>query len=322
MAAFRSALLFASAIACGSSGDTIGDGGDAASHDDGGSFDAPTANDGSDSGPAVNEPTPQAGDTIIFDDDFETGDFSKWKVGGLITDAEVANRYIVDTTGYQSGHSARVTIDNTVSQYGINVAFLPGFDEIYVHWDVKFSAGFLNDTNDCCSDHQVDISGNQTTNMWTSDGTAGIRPDGTNFWITGVDPDSPGTAGSRSILTPMFYTYWPDMTCPSNYDPVSNQDCYGTNLEQKSPKVDLGDANWHRVVFHGKANTVTPSVLSDGLQEAWVDGQKILSQTNMRWRTVNTLEWNRVKFEDYFNDPPTSTEYTWYDNIQIWSPKP
>lgn len=303
-------------VACDSSSETITDAGADASRDDGA---APDASPASDSAAPVTEPTPQAGDTIVFQDDFETGDFSKWKVGGYITDAEVATRYAVDTTGYQSSHAARVTIGDGSPQYGINVAFLPGFDEIFVHWDVRFSAGFVNDTSDCCSDHQVDISGNETTDMWTSDGTAGIRPDGTNFWITGVDPETPGMAGSRTILTPMFYTYWPDMTCPANYDAQSNQDCYGNLVEQSTPKVDIGDANWHSVVFHGKANTVS---LADGLQEVWIDGKKVLGQTNMRWRTVSTLAWNRVKFEDYFNDPPTTTEYTWYDNIEIWSPKP
>ncbi|HEY1960650.1 MAG TPA: heparin lyase I family protein [Polyangiaceae bacterium] len=311
-------LLLFVAVAC-DGGPSDVPGGDAAAAAD---VTAPLADGSSavDSGPeASGSPTPQAGDTIVFDDDFETGDFSKWKTAGHITYAEVAARYIVDATGNQSGHSARVTIGAGDPQYGINVAFLPGYDELYVQWDVKFSAGFVNDTNDCCSDHQVDISGNQTNDMWTSDGTAGIRPSGTDFFITGVDPESPGTAGSRSILDPMFYTYWPDMPCPSNYS-SSNHDCYGGVLFQTAPKVDLDDAQWHRVVFHGKANTVTPSVVADGLQEVWIDGKKVLSQTGMRWRTASTLAWNRVKFEDYFNDPPTTTEYTWYDNVLIWSP--
>jgi len=73
-------------------------------------------------------------------------------------------------------------------------------------------------------------------------------------------------------------------------------------------QIDIGDADWHSVVFHGKANTVS---LGDGLQEVWIDGKKVLGQTSMRWRTTRTLAWNRVKFEDYFSDPPTTTEYTW-----------
>src|SRR5262249_7389641 len=154
-----------------------------------------------------------------------------------------------------------------------------GYDEIYVQWDVKFSAGFLNDANDCCSDHQVVVDGNQVDNMWSADGTAGIRPDGTDFFVTGIFPSTTGTAGSRSILTPGFYSQWPDMNCPSNYDVNSNPNCYGNYLEQNAPKVDINDATWHRMVFHGKANTIAPSVLSDGLQEVWIDGQKVLSQT-------------------------------------------
>jgi len=80
------------------------------------------------------------------------------------------------------------------------------------------------------------------------------------------------------------------------------------NTRRSVAQIDIGDADWHSVVFHGKANTVS---LGDGLQEVWIDGKKVLGQTSMRWRTTRTLAWNRVKFEDYFSDPPTTTEYTW-----------
>jgi len=116
--------------ACGSPTVAPADAGDAGATD--ALADTVSPVDASDSAVPPGEPTPQAGDTIVFDDDFETGDFSKWKVGGHITYAEVATRYVVDTTGYQSGHSARVTIGSGAPQYGINVAFLPGYDEIYV----------------------------------------------------------------------------------------------------------------------------------------------------------------------------------------------
>ena len=83
-----------------------------------------------------------------------------------------------------------------------------------------------------------------------------------------------------------LYSQWPEMWCPSDYNASTNQDCYGNPVTQNAPKVDTNDGQWHTYVVRIKANTVGQH---DGLQEMWIDGKKVVAQSNLRWRDTTDV---------------------------------
>jgi hypothetical protein len=84
-------------------------------------------------------PYPQPGDTVVFQDDFESGTLSNWD--------EKPSRYSIESNaGYV--HAGRYSVRGTLNA-GYNIGqlnkwYMPGYDEIYVKFHVMFSAGFLD----------------------------------------------------------------------------------------------------------------------------------------------------------------------------------
>jgi Putative Ig domain/Polysaccharide lyase 14 len=254
-----------------------------------------------------NNPSPQAGDTIVFQDDFEGGNLSKWD--------EAPARYAIEsnTSNVHGGrYSVRGTINSGYNNGQLNKWYMPGFDEVYVKFEVMFSPGFADGGM-----HMAGIMGNNVNNKWSASGQAGIRPNGTDYFYVGADPEYPSMNGGVTTLYPMmFYSYWPQMSCPSNYDAVSNQNCWGNYGVQNTPKVVNTAGVWHEVVVHVKLNTVGQS---DGMQEMWVDGQKNISQTGMLFRTTTDVRLNQFSWQLYTPQSP-QLEYVWLDDVTVWTP--
>ncbi len=163
------------------------------------------------------DPGPQPGptSTIIFQDGFESGNLNVWQ------QLPNTGRYSVSTAQAKSGtHSMDVLFTPTNAYGNITTWFMPGYDEIYVKFDVLFGAGFQNLRPDGWGMHFFAIQGNRIDNSQSSWGTAGTVPNGTNYFYAGLDPEEV----SLPTLQPFsFYTYWPDMT-----------GTYGNNFYQTS----------------------------------------------------------------------------------------
>jgi len=243
---------------------------------------------------------PQPGPTaiIIIQDGFESGDLSQW---GFQSDAG-SGRYSLttDPTRVKSGtHSLQVLFTPTNTYGMITRWFMPGYDEVYVKFNVMFEENF----DESYGLHFLTIAGNNINDQYSSWGKPAIVPNGTDYFYAGVDPEF--INGDAPLKPFHFYTYWPDMSC-----------CYGNRFYQTAPKIPLVSGQWQEVIFHIKLNTPGQS---DGSQALWINGVKKIDVQNMRWRTTTDLRLNEIRFDDYMSQGP-KTEHLWVDDVTVWRP--
>jgi len=238
-------------------------------------------------------PQPGATDTIVFQEGFESGNYSSW------TQVPANDRYSIssDPTRVHSGKYSLQALYTPTDSYGELVRyFMPGYDEIYVKFYVMFEEGFQH------GPHFLVVCGSTVTNSGSCFGKAAVVPNGTDFFYAGVDPDFVGDDSLRPLS---FYTYWPDMSC-----------CYGNRFVQTAPQIPLIGGQWQEVVFHIKLNTPGQS---DGSQTLWVNGVKKIDMQNMRWRTTTDLRLNLIRFSNWTQSAPI-VEHVWVDDMTVWRP--
>ena len=237
-----------------------------------------------------------APNVVVFEDGFETGDLTLW-------DSAHPTRYSVtsDPAHVKSGNYAlQGTIPTDGGLGEINKWFMPGYDEIYVRFDVMFEEGFQNLRSDGNGMHFASVSGNHIDNQWSAHGKAGIVPNGYDFFTTTVDPEHP--YGDDTLYPFMFYTYYPDMTC-----------CYGNLFKQSEPKVETVPGQWHELIIHVDAGTPGEH---DGRQRLWIDGQLQIDVSGIRWRETADLRLNEFHIVNYMPGSP-QTQRIWFDNVYI-----
>ncbi len=209
------------------------------------------------------------------------------------------DRYSIssDPTRVHSGNYSLQTLYTPTDSYGeLTRSFMPGYDEIYVKFDVMFEEGFQH------GPHFLVVCGSTVTDSGSCFGKAAVVPNGTDFFYAGVDPDYVGD----ELLRPLsFYSYWPDMSC-----------CYGNRFVQTDPQIPLIGGQWQEVVFHIKLNTPGQS---NGSQTLWVNGVKKIDMQNMRWRTTTDLRLNLIRFSNWTQSAPI-IEHLWVDDMTVWRP--
>jgi hypothetical protein len=240
--------------------------------------------------------TAPAAAEVVFADDFESGDLSAW-------DNVHTDRYAV-TANPAHVKSGSYALESTIPEgpgWGeINKWFMPGYDEIFVRFDVMFEEGFQNLRGDNNGMHFASVSGNHIDDKWSSHGQAGIVPSGYDFFTTTVDPEHPW--GDPTLRPFMFYSYFPDMSC-----------CYGNLFKQEEPKVDTVAGRWHELIIHVDAGTPGQH---DGSQSLWIDGQLQIDVPGMRWRDTTDLRLNEFAIVDYMPGSP-QTQRIWFDNVLV-----
>jgi hypothetical protein len=232
---------------------------------------------------------------VVFADDFESGDLGLW-------DQVDTRRYSVtdDPAHVASGEFALEGAISDDPDWGeINKWFLPGLDAAYLKFDVMFEDGFANLRGDGNGMHFASVAGNRVDDRWSSHGQAGIVPDGTDFFVTTVDPNH--RYGDPSLEPFTFYTYYPDMTC-----------CYGNVFPQGDP-VDLVGGRWYEVIVFVDAGSPGRA---DGRQTLWIDGVERIDVAGIRWRDTDDLRINEIAFVHYMPDPP-QTQRIWVDDVSV-----
>jgi len=233
---------------------------------------------------------------VIFSDGFESGDLSAW-------DNVSISRYGI-TSNPAHVRSGSYALEGTIPEgpgWGeINKWFMPGYDEIYVRFDVMFEEDFANLRGDGNGMHFASVSGNRIDNKWSAHGKAGIVPNGHDFFTTTVDPEHPH--GDPTLRPLMFYSYFPDMNC-----------CYGNLFKQDEPKSPLIGGEWHEIIIHVDAGTPGSH---DGAQQLWIDGDLKIDVQGMRWRDTTDLRLNEFHIVDYMPGS-IKTQHIWFDNILI-----
>src|SRR5690606_20448310 len=186
--------------------------------------------------------------------------------------------------------------------------FMPGYDSLYVSYDVQFEASWTGGTK------LLNLRGSRTDDQWSSCGQAGKCPDGSQWFATNVvllATEDPGPI--------RFFTYFPGM--PTENDGVT---CWGrhtgmgvTNYTGTSP-VTRGA--WHRVEFFVKLNTPGQS---NGVQRMWVDGQLRGEWSGLALRSTNMLKLNSLTLEgSLMGATQAATRRLLVDNVVVTQSRP
>ena len=252
--------------------------------------------------------------TVLFADSFASGNFKKWgedQTGGDTTRAKVTTD---PKLAYHGKHACQMTATRGKNNGGGLIKWLDkGHDEIYARFYVKFAkdAGYTH--------HFVHLNG--STKRWGSFGKAGLKPNGKDFFTTGIEPwfdwgknPPPGKW--------IFYTYWPDM------QGSRNGKYWGNHFQPDSGNIPRD--KWICIEVRVKMNTPGKK---DGEQTVWQDGKITGHFTGFNWRTTEKLKTNIFWLMHYVTEKAfthtdqhapkhkskanTKTNTVWFDQIVV-----
>ncbi|MGE0406735.1 MAG: putative Ig domain-containing protein, partial [Candidatus Korobacteraceae bacterium] len=248
---------------------------------------------------ATSGPKPGENDTVVFQDDFESGTLSKWDA--------VDPRFAIEPAPGRvaSGqYSVRGTVTPTLGYGELNKWYMPGYDQLYLKFKVMFEEGFRDPGG-----RLIAHMGNRIDNKWSASGKAGTKPNGTDFFVSMLTPEYPSLNSGMQNLHPfMVGSYYPGMTCSGT--------CTEEPFYQQVPRIATVPGRWHEVVFLLKANT--PGA-SDGAQTVWIDGQKQIAIEGLRWRDTADVKLNQLAIPLYMPNA-SQTQHVWFDDVVVWSP--
>jgi hypothetical protein len=244
--------------------------------------------------------------TVIFADGFESGDISGWNGGARKAPKPV--EVIADPHNVHSGkHALQSNYVMGQSQAGgVSHSFLPGFDEIYVRWYVKFSPNFVVE-NDL---HHQSIEGRKSRGqrVWVS---AGSKPNGDDAFTAEVDAYTkwkklPGAGAFH------FYSYFPTMK-------VGWQNKYWGNTDDAENPILIQPDTWYCVEHRCKVNTVKEdgTHLEDGEEELWVNGIPQVLVKGRVWRTSDILLCNAIGMGFWMTEAPKQDQQMWVDDVAV-----
>ena len=235
----------------------------------------------------------------LFSDGFESGNLDAWgdmrgKPEIVTEDPFEGKRCVRFTAGVGQGAGAHIVR-----------WFMPGYDEIAVKWAVKFAPDFDQGNHM----HLCAVAGNRIDNKYSAFGKAGLKPNGTDFFVTNLEPwsdwrrnDPPGRL--------MFYSYWPDMKRAPDGK-------YWGNSLLSDPPIQVPRGKWVVMSLWIKLNSPGKS---DGEQAFWMDGKLGGHFKNFRFRDSEVLRLNSFALDLYVHDSK-KPNVVWFDNVAI-STKP
>ena len=235
------------------------------------------------------------GSATVFADGFESGKLDGW--GDNRGTMEV-----VPDGAYEGKRCLKYTGEVGKGEGAHLVRwFMPGYDEIAIKWAVKFAPDFDQGT----FMHLCAVGGNRTDSKWSSMGQAGKRPNGSDFFVTNLEPwKDYGRNPSPGRL--MFYSYWPEMA-------KSPDGMYwGNNLLSDPPQL-VPLQKWVVMSLWIKLNAPGKS---DGEQAFWMDGKLGGHWRGVRFRDSDVLRLNSFTLDLYLHDSP-KVNTVWFDDVAI-----
>ena len=250
---------------------------------------------------------------VFFADDFESGDLKKWDdKGGTIA--------VTDHQPHAGRQCAVAPMEKGKNNGGeAKKWFGAGGDRVFARAYVKFSEDYQY------PHHFLTLLATDRKNRWSPFGKAGLKPDGTTWFCSGMEPwfawgknPPPGELH--------FYSYFMDM----EIDPKMNK-YWGNGFFPPGPgKGKAGQeatrvlprlGQWQCWEFMIQANTPGRA---DGRQAMWLDGKLVAEFTGIRWRAVDTLKVNCfwLQHYGYDNSDPTrqfhkQRQTVWFDDVVI-----
>lgn len=179
----------------------------------------------------------------------------------------------------------------------------PDVDRVHIRFDVQYDAAYDNSGGS-----HGPILGGSDAPPWGMFGTAGIQPNGSDFFVLNFEPD--GVVGQGGELG--FYAYFVNM------QPDGNGDYWGnvfTSTQPTPPIITPGA--WQCAEYSLTLNTTGED---DGSADFWVEGVHQGTFSGIEWRTVPSLRITTFALDSYnhMNDgpiPAAQANRVRYDNI-------
>jgi len=242
----------------------------------------------------------EPGPDVIFYDNFESGDLSRWDDVGRPECEVTTNPKLV----YNGRHAIRAHFRKGESRAGGPIKwFMPGYEEVYVRWYLMFETGFVVE-NDL---HHLRVKGNNIHDKWSGFAGAGERPNGYDRFSVGVDPCTkwkryPGPGFLH------FYTYHPDMPMD-----IHTGKFWGDTTDPEEPLL-LRTNKWYCVEIRVRVNDIGKK---NGIEEMWINGVKVISRKNLRFRDTEELLCNAVFLCFWMTEPPEHDQYMDCDELVV-----
>ncbi len=196
---------------------------------------------------------------VLFAEDFESGDLAtiakRWESANNKDGKAFALRSEVPPRS-AGKHSLEMTATQGVNHGGDLYTRFRGVDRAFLRFYVKFakSADYLH--------HFVMLGGDNPALPWPV-GKAGLRPEGDDRVLTGIEP-----TGSYDAYPPPgawnFYTYWQDMKISADGK------YWGNGLHPARPAL-APRGKWQCVEIMMKPNSAPEAY--DGELALWIDGK-------------------------------------------------
>ena len=178
------------------------------------------------------------------------------------------------------------------------------YDELYLSYRLRFGEDF-----DFVRGGKLPGFSGGTAN------TGGNVPDGTDGWSARLHWRTDGSGGSpttRDTANVVQYVYHPDQPGTFGQDIRWDDGDDGQWAEFESDR-------WYTLEQRVVINTPGEN---DGIIEAWLDGEKVLEVSNLRFRDVDSFAIDQVLFSTFFGGSsdiwaPTKDEYAFYDDFVV-----
>ena len=221
--------------------------------------------------------------SVLFADGFESGDISLWDEDQTHGDKQRLTVVSAPFPVFAGSHALQMTATRNRDSGGGLIKWLDsGQDQIFARFYVRFApdAGYVH--------HFVHINGE--TSKWGSFGKAGLKPDGSNFFTSGIEPwfdwgknPPPGRWN--------FYSYWPDMK------PSRDGKFWGNSFQPQSGPIPRDQ--WICIEIHIKLNSPGRP---DGEQTLWENGIQTGHFTGINWRNNIHLKANVFWLMSYITE--------------------
>jgi hypothetical protein len=236
---------------------------------------------------------------VIFCDDFEGGWDDSWMEDG--GDVQVVDGAAVDGEG--SSVLELSTYENIQSSKLLRT--FADADVIHIRFDVQYAADYDNSGGS-----HGPILGGSSSPPWSMFGTAGIKPNGSDFFVLNFEPV--GTVGEDGELG--FYAYFVNMEMSGDGNYWGN----GFTSTQATPPLITPGA-WQCAEY---SLTLNDPAAEDGSADFWVDGVHQGTFTGLQWRTDPALRISTFALDSYnhMNDgpiPASQPNRVRYDNFVI-----
>jgi len=240
----------------------------------------------------------------VFAEDFESGSLAAWQDG-----VDTSRQHIVTDSAFaRSGrHYLAVTYVAGGDGGWLTRFFLPGYDSLYVSYDVRFPSTWQGGTK------LIALYGSRIDDQWSGLGKAGKCPNGTDFFATMLITEASGNPGPTR-----FYTYYPAMS--RERDGVTCWGRYGDGTETYTPPLTLTPNVWHHVEFWVRLNTPGQD---NAAERFWIDGVERGRWAGFRIRESANLRLNAIQltFNRGISGGPV-VQQMYVDDVRVLTARP